>query len=904
MKKALKIIGITVLLLVIILVASPFIFQNKIKGMVKIFINQSVNAKVDFKDASLSFLTSFPKANVTIEDLTITNFAPFDGEKLMDVKSLSFDFNINELFKTSEDGPLEVKGVYIDEALVTLKTNSAGLVNWDIAKDNETSETETEVEEELATGNDFIFKLDSYALTNSAFTYADEKAETYFYLTDLNHSGSGTFSQTVSDLATKTSTKVSLKIGESTYLDNNEISLDAVIGLDLEQSKYTFKENKAVINQLPIAFSGYFQQLEHSQKMDLSFENTGSTFKDFLAVLPKAYSKDLSKVTTTGSFSIKGLVKGELSETKIPTLDINLVSNNASFKYNDLPKAVRDIAINTSVKNTTGNVDDTYVDLKTLNFKVDEDVFKSSAKISNLTKNIAVNANLDGVLNLANITKAYPVELDNELTGVLKAKLNTSFDMNAIETNAYQRIKNNGTVSVEGFKFSSTDFVNHINISKANISFKSDTILLEAFNATTGKSDLSATGNINNLLGFLLSDKKLQGTFNVNSNEFAVSDFMVEATENSTEDTDDDSTKTPTGTKESLKIPAFLDATINADAKTVYYDNLILKNVKGQLIIKDEKAQLKNVKSNIFDGNLSMNGLVDTTAEAPTFNMNLNASQFNISQSFKDLDLLKSLAPLAKLIQGKLNSTIVLSGKLDSDFAPDLSTITGNALAELLSPEFKPGDDKLVSTLESKLSFLDFSKLNLKDLKTKINFDNGKINIEPFDIAYNDIAIKIGGSHNLQNQLNYQAVLQVPAKYLGSDVNQLIGKIDDPEVNKLAIPVTANITGDLLSPAVNTDLTSGVKSLTSQLIEIQKQKLIGQGKDKLQDLIGGVLGGSSNEQDSTNSNSTTGAVKDVLGDLLGSGNNSTKDTTKTKSNPVKDVLGGLFGRKKKKDTVN
>ena len=33
--------------------------------------------------------------------------------------------------------------------------------------------------------------------------------------------------------------------------------------------------------------------------------------------------------------------------------------------------------------------------------------------------------------------------------------------------------------------------------------------------------------------------------------------------------------------------------------------------------------------------------------------------------------------------------------------------------------------------------------------------------------------------------MNYNAVLQVPAKYLGSEVNRLIGKINDSEVINL-----------------------------------------------------------------------------------------------------------------------
>jgi hypothetical protein len=897
MKKVLKIVGISLLIIVLLLVASPFLFQNKIKGMVKTFINENVNAKVDFTDVSLSFLSSFPKANLTIDNLTITNFAPFEDEQLVNSKSIELDFSITELFKDATEGPIKVDAFYINEALISLKTNTQGIANWDIAKAKETTTTNTTTK-----SDPFVFQLDNYGVTNSAFTYIDEKEKLALYITDFNHSGNGTFSETISELETQTNMKVSFKMAETEYLTNNTIDLDAIVGLDLKQNKYTFKENKLVFNQLPIEFDGFVQLIENGQKIDLSFKNTGSTFKDFLAVIPKAYSKDLANVNTTGNFNIIGLVKGESTETTIPTLDINILSNNASFKYNDLPKGVKDIVINTSIKNTTGKSEDTYVDIQTLNFKIDQDVFNSSAKITNLTGNTSVNANIDGVLNLANLTKAYPVELENELTGLLKAKLNTAFDMKAIDTNAYQRIKNNGTVSITDFKFSSEDIVNPLNISKANVSFNPGLIKLEQFVATSGKTDLNATGTINNLLGFLLSDKKLQGNFNVKSNTFAVSDFMVEG-ENASKKSNNEGT-----TKESLKIPAFLDATINADAKTVYYDNLILKDVKGELVVKDEKAQLINMSSNIFNGKLALNGLVDTKSEVPTFNMNLNAKDFDISQSFNDLDLLKQLAPIAKLLQGKLNSTIALSGKLGSDFTPDLNTISGNALAELLTAEFKPKNEKVVSLLEDKLSFLDFSKLDLKDVVANITFDNGKVSVKPMDIVYKDIKIQLGGSHNLQNLMDYKAVLLVPAKYLGSDINRLIGKINDPEVNNIAIPVTANITGSLLQPDVKTDLTSGVKSLTSQLIEIQKQKLIGQGTDQIKDLLGNVLGGNNSSNNSsanqTTTNSSSNPVKDVLGSVLGGNNNTPKDSTKPASNPVKDVLGGLFGKKKKKDTEN
>ena len=452
--------------------------------------------------------------------------------------------------------------------------------------------------------------------------------------------------------------------------------------------------------------------------------------------------------------------------------------------------------------------------------------------------------------------------------------------MNAIETNAYQRIKNVGSVSISDFIFSSEDIVNPIQINKADLAFKPGTVSLNSFDALTGKSDFSATGTINNLLGFLLSDKKLEGNFNVNSNTFAISDFMSE------DETATESSNKTTSESESLKIPDFLDCTITANAKTVIYDNLNLKNVKGQLIIKDQNANLKNMTTDIFNGQLGISGNVSTKAAKPAFDMSLAMQNFDISQSFKGLDMLKALAPIAKVLQGKLNSTIDVSGFLDESFSPDLSSISGSAIADILTNNIDAANSPLLSSLDSKLDFINFSKLDLKDLKTKLSFENGQVSVKPFTVNYKDIPIVVSGSHSFSNTMNYTAVLQVPAKYLGSDVNRLIGKINDNEVNKLTVPVTANIGGTFTSPIIQTDLTSGVSNLTKQLIEIEKQKLINTGKDKVTDLIGGLLGGNSN---TTKTDSTTTTKEDT-----------TKQTAEDKvKEGVGNILGGLLGGKKK-----
>ena len=879
MKKIFKIIGIICLLFMALLIAVPFILESKIDAIVQNYADKNLNADLSFDAISLSLIKSFPKAEISVDNLKITNRAPFEGETLATTKSLAFEMPLGELLK-SEGEPLIINEIIADEMLLTLKTNKNGSVNYDIAKENEN--VNKVISDTGSTA--FSFNIENYELRNSAFTYIDEGTNTHFYATEINHNGKGIFSGGRSELDTKTDARMSMSIDSTDYLSNTIIKLDALIDLDLEQQKYTFKNNKGFINALPLEFQGFVQLVEAGQEIDISFKNPESSFKDFLAVIPEAYAKNIENVNTTGNFTVNGTIKGLVSEETIPTLDINMRSDNASFKYPNLPKSVTNIIIDASVKNSTGNVDDTFIDINKLNFKIDEDVFKSEAHIRNLTGNMFINANLEGVLNLENISKAYPIVLENQLSGILSGKLNTAFDMNAVETNAYQRIKNNGNVSLTNFVFSSEDIVNPIQINKAELTFKPGLVSLNSFDAQTGQSDFSATGTINNLLGFLLSDKNLQGNFKVNSNTFAISDFMAEDTA-----AIETSNKT-TSTSESLKIPAFLDCTITANATSVLYDNLNLKNVKGELIIKNQNANLRNMTTDLFNGQLGMSGNVSTKGAKPTFDMQLTMQQFDMSQSFKDLEMLQALAPLAKVLQGQLNSTIDVSGFLDENFSPELATLSGSALAEILTRKINADQSAILTSLDSKLDFIDFNKLDLKDLKTKLTFENGEVSVKPFTIAYKDIPIEVSGRHSFSNTMNYSAVMQVPATYLGGDVNRLIGNINDNEVNKISVPITATIGGTFTSPTISTDVTSGVSSLTRQLIEIQKQKLIGQGEDKVNDLLNGLLGGKTTttkiDSTKTEDKKTTASedkvkenVKSIMGGLL-RGKKIVKDSTK------------------------
>jgi len=696
----------------------------------------------------------------------------------------------------------------------------------------------------------------------------------------LTDSGNGNLSSETSQLKTQSSAFISFEQDSVTYLKKNSLKLDAILGIDLKAKKYSFLENELLINQLPISFDGFIKVNEDNQEMHITFKTPSSDFKNFLALIPEMYSKNIEGVTTKGNFDVNGTVEGILDENTIPKFSILINSDNASFKYPDLPKSLTNININTKIANETGITKDTYVKIDNVSFKVDSETFNAKAELREVTENMKVAASLKGIVNLASLEQIYPAEALKGLKGVLDADATTNFDMVSVENHNYENTKTSGSFKLSNFEYVSEEFSNPLKVSKAEITFTPKTVNLNSFDAQLGQTDFAASGTLNNLLGFVFNKENVEGKFNVTSNTFAVNDFMVSEAEVSDVVIEEEN-KTVT---ERIKIPSFLDCTINAKATTVLYDNVTLKNVAATMFIKDQKMELKNVKSTVFGGALGLNGSVSTKNDVSTFNMNLDASNFDISQSFKQLELFQALAPIANAISGKIDSKISVSGNLNNDMTPDLNSLNGNMLTQLLSSKITTEKSPLLQNLEQNLPFLDTKKLNLDKLKTALTFKDGKVALKPLKLNYEDIEINIAGGHGFDKSLAYDAVLNVPAKYLGKEAAKLIAQLNDEETKNIKVPVSTLISGKFARPTIKTDLKAAVSNLTKQVADNQKDKLINEGKDKVVDALSNLLGG---KKDSTKVDSSSTAKKDV-----------TKEV-------AKDLLNGLFKRKKKKkDTVN
>ena len=507
------------------------------------------------------------------------------------------------------------------------------------------------------------------------------------------------------------------------------------------------------------------------------------------------------------------------------------------------------------------------------------------------------------VLTWDNLTQAYPVPPSVDLSGRLTADINTAFTLIDIENQDYQKIVLSGVLNVTGLNYPFESLPHPLKIHTLNAELGPKKIEISEIAGITGSTDFSAVGELQNTLGFLFNDGVLKGNFEMKSNSFVIEDLMVEGSDNESEIAEE----------ETFKIPTYLDLNLNALVGKAVYDNVVMYDLVGNLRIKDEVITFSEISSRMLDGRLVFDGLVSTKDEKPSFRMALDMTRLNIANTFESIELMQLLSPAAKALDGRFSTKMALAGNLTDQLDLDINSISGDVLAEILTAEMSPDRAPVTKLLDNTLGFVVLDKLDLSGLKTAFSFKDGQVQVKPFTVKYEDISLELSGGHSFANALDYELTLDVPARYMGDDVNKLLAGIGDESLEGITVPVIANIAGSYKEPKISTDLKSQVRAVTNQLVEIQKQKYINKGKKEVNKLIGNMLtGNDENDSNSKDDDNTSVQTAHIIEKTLQNNSDSSKKIStkgsgdKAVKETAKSILGGLLKSKSitSKDTLN
>ncbi len=422
-KRILLGVGILVILLVAAAIIIPIVFKDDIKAAIDKEIAKTVNADVvfDVDNFSLTVFKNFPNVTVEIREMGVFNRAPFEGVPLFVMEELDVEVNIKDILFGDQ---LRVKGISLIQPQINIQVLADGRANYDITY----ASTDT-VETTTTDATTFSFGIDHWEIVNGSVVYNDLSMPYFLEMRGLNHNGSGDFTQDVFDLRTQTVVDtVTTSFDGMELLTNKKVSIDAVLAISEQYTRYTFKENVAKVNDFAMTFDGWFKMNENDFGMDITYKTPETSFKSLLSLVPGMFTKDFGAIKTDGELAFNGFVKGTFSDTQMPAFNLALQVNDAMFQYPDLPTAVNNINVDLLVDNKTGIIENTVVDLKKMHLDFGSNPVDARLLIANL-KDYRMDANVAAKLNLAELNQMFPMEgLEMKGSFTVNAKANGVYD--------------------------------------------------------------------------------------------------------------------------------------------------------------------------------------------------------------------------------------------------------------------------------------------------------------------------------------------------------------------------------------------------------------------------------------------------------------------------------------------
>ena len=888
LKKVLKITGITLLLLIIIAFATPYLFKNQIVTLVKKEVNKKINAKVDFKDVDISFFRHFPKVAVALTDLQITGNSTFSADTLVAAKRIDAALNIMSVISGKD---MTIYSVYIESPRIHAIVNKDSIANWDIVMPDTIVVAST-------AKKPFKMELKEYAVKNAYISYKDETAAISSEIINLNHEGTGDFTSDLFTLKTVTNADaVTVIYGGVPFLANAKAIINAGIKVDNKNNIYTFNTDKISVNDLKISGQGTIKNLaENGYDMDISFKAPSTDFKNILSLIPVIYKNDFSKIRAGGSAFFSGFVKGIYNTSRMPAYHVDMAVTDGFFQYPDLPKPLQKINIKAQVDNPDGVTDNIVVNVEKAHFELDNDPFDIRLIVKKPISNMYVDAAAKGKLDLSKVAQLVKLQAGTKVQGALNADVYVKGTVKDIQQQKTDQFTAGGIIDLNNFLYVAKDYPTGVKINTLQTSFTPSKVNITTLNGQYLTSNFNGSGQINNLLNYVLQNKPLSATLNLNADNIDLNSWMG---------TSADTTVKGSAAKPFV-IPANLNILVNTKIEKLHYDKVDIQNLSGSLKINDETAVIADVKGNALDGSIMINGTYSTKESKikPDISLIYNVDKVDVEKTFKAFNTVQKLMPIGNFIAGKLTSQLSLKGKLGDNMMPDLNSLTGNGnmlLIEGLLNKFAPLE-KIATVLNVKA----LEQISVKDVKSYFEFNNGKLLVKPFAVKVSGIDMEIGGTHGFDQSMNYVINMKLPRALMGAQGNQLVNNLFS-QINNKGIPLKVGdiinlnlqVGGSIKSPTVKTDLKQGAQNLADQL----KNQVTEFAKNKI-DSTKKVITSAVKDTIASVKKQAINAAKDELVRQISGGNKST-DSSKMKANPkesIKGLVNDLF-KKKNRDSI-
>ena len=857
MKKVLRILLITIGVIVLLLILVPVLFKSRIEATVKEKINENVYATVDWSRFGVSLFRGFPDLSVNLHQVSVVGLGDFEGDTLMGLDR--FEFRVNPFSAIRRE--IQVKSILLDQPMINGIVLEDGSANWDIAKDTQGEEAVDDTHEgdegdkadekidatrKDDTGTSMGVSLKRFAIRSGRIFYNDAVMGVDASMEDFNLELAGDFSMEETQLELDVDVNlINARFGGIRYMRDGSFGLDLVAAANMVENRYSMLENEIRLNGLVLGTEGEVVMLDDGgMDMDLRFFTKQTSFQTLLSMVPAIYLQDFSSLETRGALALEGSVSGVMKDSLLPDATLTLQVSDGYFSYPDLPGDVSDVQIRLVADYDGREMDRTTVDLEKFHLLLGGNPFDVSLHVDHPVSDMHVIGAVKGMIDFASLQDVVPLE-DVELEGRLTADLVMDTRMSTIEQEQYEQVDLDGSLVIEGVEVEAPDIPVPVSLQKMELNFNPRFVELAGLDVQMGSSDIRLEGELSNFIPYVFKGETVSGSINVTSrllnvNELMPADEQEEAApaeegeqgsgsqeEKELAEVPPDSLAEPA----QVRIPENIDFTLNLDMKKVVYEEILVENILGEVMISEGVANLRGLQMNVIEGSVSADGMVDTRGEFAEADISLDMFGVDIPSSYSTFVTVERLAPMAKYCKGSANVKLKYRSLLDASFSPLYESIYANG--RIFTNDLQIYNLNSFVKLSELLKNEKFREMAPDDMDIKFRVRDGRVMVDPFDLDFDDSKITVSGSHGIDLTMDYLLDMEIARSDLGAGANDLISGVAAlaagagfklPESD--FVKVKARVKGTFQDPKITTDLSGNLQSGQETVREAVEERVM------------------------------------------------------------------------------
>lgn len=779
MKKIIRILGISLLSIVLLMAIVPVAFKGKIKEIVIAEGNKLLNAEFGFDRLNVSLFREFPQASVSLRDFYLKGIGDFAGDTLISVGNAEVAVNVMSILGNAG---FDVTKVLLEDTYVKAIVLEDGRPNWEVMA---TADTE---EEEDSTASALRILLKKVAVDNVNIIYDDRQSDMYARIERFSAACSGDMASDRTILNLESSIDaLTLEIEGLSLLNEASIGAQLHVDADFVNGRYTLHENSISLNAIKAGIDGWVAMPTNAPiSMDIALNTSDISFKELLSLIPAIYAKDFEGLKADGVVSLHAYAKGELmGDSILPQFEASLNVKDGQFRYPALPAGVDDIQLMAKVTNPGGDIDLTRVNLEHFSLNLLGNPFMVKAEVSTPISDPTFALSANGTLRLDDIEKVYPLD-EMKLNGTIKADMHLAGRLSYLEKEMYDRFAASGNIHLYDMQLQ-MEGIPHMAIEKSTFAFTPRYLTLSDTKVLIGDNDIAANCRFDNYMAFVLKGETLKGELNIRSNHMNLNDFMASSDEaegemNEAEAAGDDEAAEDMGV---LVVPKNVDFNMHVDMKEILFSGMSISDLEGHLVVAEGRADMQNLSMNTLGGKVVMNGIYSTAlSEAqPQLNATFAMNNLSFAQTFKELVMIQQMAPIFDKLNGNFSGKMAVDTELDHTMSPILGTLT--ASGSLNTRDLNLSGVDVIDKIADATNRDEIKNLSVKDLNVDFAIQDGRVSTRPFDLKMGNATLSLSGSTGLDQTIDYMGRLKFPATTAGINTIDLTigGRYSNPKIS-------------------------------------------------------------------------------------------------------------------------